>query len=257
MILKEEKLNYYFKLIILLSVVFFILSIFFYINLYKKTLPLKTVSFSAEGEVYVVPDIFEINLSVLTEGDKNLDKLQKENSQKMNKVIDFLKNNNIKKEDIKTVDYRIEPRYQYSNCFNKDICPPPEIIGYSISQTLIVKIRDFEKISSVLNGVVENGVNKVNGLNFTVDNLEKYQKEAREIAIKKAKDRAKEIAKQVGFDLGKIIAFNENVSIPYLPYYKNLEKIGMGGGDVFSNSPLIEPGSEKIKINVTLTYEIK
>ncbi len=255
MILKEEKFNYYFKLIVLLAIIFLIVGIFSYLNLYKQTVPLKTVSFSGEGEIYAIPDVFEINLSILTEGGKNLDVLQKENSTKTNKVIEFLKNNNIKKEDIKTIDYRIEPRYQYFNCLNKDICPPPEITGYSINQTLLVKIRDFEKISLILKGVVENGVNKINSLDFVVDDIEKYQKEARKLAIKNAKAKAKEIAKETGFSLGKVIAFNENFSTPYLPpYYKNLDSaLGVGGGDM----PVIEPGKEKIKVTVTLTYEIK
>ena len=217
----------------------------------------RSFSVVGDGKAVAVPDIATFTFSVLTEGGKDLATLQDQNSKKVNAAIDYVKSQGVKEADIKTATYNLEPRYEYSNCgYRSDvsICPPPEIVGYTIRQSVAVKIRDFSTIGTMLRGVVSKGINNVSQLNFTIDDPTSVENEARAEAIAKAKTKAKEIAKAGGFSLGRLISISENGVTP-MPYYAKTATLGIGGGDV-AVAPEIEPGSEEVNVSVTLSYEI-
>ena len=118
-----------------------------------------------------------------------------------------------------------------------------------------VKVRDFEKVGDLLAGIVDKGANSFSQLSFAIDDPTSVENEARSEAIAKAKDKAMSIAKAGNVKLGKLLSIQEGNS--YDPYYG----YGVGGaGPVAEKSlpaPMIEPGSEDVKITVTLTYEMK
>lgn len=208
-----------------------------------------------EGKVTAKPDIAEFSVSVTTDGaTANLADTQEENAQKNNAVISFVKENGVKDEDIKTSNYSIEPRYEYPNCAYYKICPPAKLVGYTVRNTVNVKLRDFEKISPILSGVVERGANNLSGPSFNIDKPEKLKSEARAEAIGKARAEALEIAKASGVRVGRIISISEDYS-PIYPVYRNYMK-AIDNEAALSISPAIEPGVEEITVNVTVTYEI-
>lgn len=226
----------------------------------KATQPTAYRSFtvSAEGKAVSIPDIAEFNFSVISEGGKNIATLQKTNTDKVNKAIDYLKQQGIDKKDIKTENYNVSPKYQYYSCDKAGVCPPAEITGYTITQSIDVKIRNFDKIGDVLTGVVTAGANDVSQLNFTMDDPKKPQDDARNEAIAKAKDKAKEIAKAGGFSVGQLLSIEEgNQQFPTPMYLEAMDsaKSARGGASVTA-TPTVEPGSQETKITVTLKYEI-
>ncbi|MBI2003716.1 MAG: SIMPL domain-containing protein [Parcubacteria group bacterium] len=236
---------------------FFVAAVFWYVSVYSRSVvPQRSFVVSGEGKIVAVPDIARISIGVLTEGGKNLADLQKQNTEKTNRIISYLKGQGIDQKDIKTEYYNISPRYQYFSCppvplgVESRPCPPSEIIGYSISQSISVKVRDLSKVGALLTGVVEGGANNVSGPNFTVDDPAALENQAREEAVKKAKEKARSVARAGGFRLGKVISIQEGFVSPYLPIAFEAR-----GGAI--PSPSIEPGSQEIVVNVTLVYEIK
>lgn len=215
----------------------------------------RNFSVSAEGKAIAIPDIARISFGVTTEGGKDISALQKENTGKMNKAIAFLKSKNIPETDIKTEEYRIEPRYDYESCSLGKKCPAPEISGYKISQTVSVKIRKFEIIGEALSGIVSAGANNVSGPNFSVDDPTAVESMARAEALKKARAKAEEMAKAGRFGLGKILNIYENGRGPTPMYAYKEMALGMGGDNV--TPPTISPGSEDVSVNITVTYEIR
>ncbi len=234
-----------------------------YVNSYSRSIEpsaFRSFAVSGESEITAIPDVARFSFSVITEGGKDVAKIQKENTEKVNKIIEFIKSSGVENKDIKTLDYSLEPKYQYYNCnnpfpLNGKPCPPPEIVGYTIRQTVSVKIRDFSKIGNILAGAVENGANSVSQLSFEIDDLDKIKNQAREEAIKKAQEKAKSMAKAGDFRLGKLLSIEEGgfTSMPY--YLKNMESSPMDDGGL--PSPTIEPGSQEVVVNIVLKYEIK
>ena len=208
-----------------------------------------TVSFSGEGKVVSKPDIAKVQLSIVTDA-LTSKAAQDENSKKSKAVTDYLKKQDISDKDIKTTGYNIYPQYKYPQYGGQ-----PTITGYQVNQSMEVKIRDLDKVSAVLDGVVAAGTNQVNGLSFEIDNPEELKAEARKKAIEDAKEKADELEDQLGIDLGKIVNFSENTGGYPIPIYMELKTDGRGG--VGGGGPSVPTGENEIVINVSLTYQIK
>src|SRR3989344_7039023 len=187
--------------------------------------PDRNFQVQGEGKVTAIPDVAEISFGVTTEGGKNLADLQEQNAEKANAIIVFLKQSGIDQKDIKTQYYNISPHYQYCSCPVSESgeakpCPPSEIVGYTISQSVSVKVRELSKTGDILAGVVDNGANTVSGPSFTVDDPTELQNQARAEAIAKAKSKALAVAKAGGFRLGKISSIQEGISYPFPVLYE-------------------------------------
>jgi hypothetical protein len=227
-----------------------ILAIFVVVSINQKlntAATTNTVSFSGEGKVLAKPDVAVVDLSIVTEAVTSKT-AQDANSEKSRKIVDFLKKQNIDDKDIKTVSYNIYPKYSYPR--NE----APKIEGYRVEQTIKVKIRDLDNVSSILDGVVAVGANQIGNLSFEIDEPERLKTEARAKAIADAKKKANELKDQIGIKLGRIVNFSENVGGWPVPLYRNmaLEEKGIGGG-----GPAMPTGENEITVNVTITYQIK
>ena len=249
----ETKIKNYLGIAIIGTLVMGTYGILSFVRSYATVSETSSFSTSAEGKAVAIPDIAQFSFSVVTQGEINLQDTQSENTNKANAAISFVKSRGVDAKDITTQGYNVEPRYQYFDCSGRQssVCPPYEIVGYTITQAVLVKVRDFGKIGALLSGVVQNGANTVSQLSFTVEDPAELENQAREKAITKARNKAKSIAKAGGFRLGKLLAINEGSYYP-MPMFSQAE--AKGGG---APTPTIEPGSYDITINVSLTYEIK
>ncbi len=222
----------------------------------------RSFSVSGEGKVVTVPDVARFTFTVLTQGGPDLGALQKDNTEKVNGSLAFIKSKGVQEKDIKTAEYSVDPRYQYFTC-NPSIlggtqaCPPAEIVGYTVSQTVEIKARDFSKVGELISGVVEHGANSVSQLQFTLDEPDKAQSQAREQAIAKAKEKAYAVARAGGFGVGKLLSIDENGVIPYADYLPRGEAFASLAPKGAPTPPTIQPGSQEVKVNVTLRYEIR
>ncbi len=242
-----------------------------YVNSYDKSIQpssFRSFSVTGNGKAVGIPDIAEFSFQVVTEGGKDVSSLQTQNTNSVNKAIAFVKSKGVDEKDIKTQYYNIDPRYQTYSCNplilqpgstsgNVQPCPPASIVGYTVTQSVDVKIRAFEKIGDIMSGVVSSGANQVGALSFTIDDPAKVQSEARADAIAKAKIQAEQVAKAGGFTLGRILGIQEG----YTPGVYGGYGMGGVGAKMMSAeaapSPTIQPGSQDVNVSVTMQYEIE
>lgn len=205
-----------------------------------------SITISGEGSVTAIPDIARIELGFNVER-KTVAEAQKENSNKMNQLLDKLKNEfKIDTKDITTTNYNIYPQYDYTD--NKQL-----LRGYQVAQNVSVKVRNIDQVSKILETSGTIGLNQIGGLSFEIDEPEKLKQEAREKALKQAKAKAESLANIAGVKLGRIISFSESDTGSQPPIFRSLKADSMGGGVV---APEVQPGSSEIKIITTVEYEI-
>lgn len=249
-----------------------VLAIFLAVSINQKlntAATTNTISFNGEGKVTAKPDVAVLYISILTEA-KTSKEAQNANTKKSNAVVDFLKKSGVEEKDIKTTGYYINPKYQSTltkvyrttdaepQIFPVPPLPPvpedfaPRIVGYTVDHTLEVKVRNLEKAGDILDGAVAAGANRVSGPNFQIDEQEKLQLEARQKAIDDARKKARDLEKQLGIKLGKIINFYESGGYPISIFQEKALPTGAGG-----NAPTLPIGENEITVNVTITYQIK
>lgn len=207
------------------------------------------VPVTGTAKVTAKPDVAVLSIGV-TSDKATVQEAQADATNKMNAIIKEIKGKfGIADEDIRTSQYSISPRYDWTDGRQRTI-------GYNASQNVTVKVRDFTKTGDILAAASSLGANSVNGPEFVIDDIEKYKSEARDEAIKNAKDQARLLADQVGIKLGSIVGYNEGYGGGPIPMFNTMEaKMDAVGGSA-APAPDIQPGSQDVEIQITLIYEI-
>lgn len=222
----------------------------------KSENALNVITVSGKGEVLATPDIASFSFSV-TEEAASVGDAQAKATDKTNKILAQIKAAGVEDKDIKTSSYSIYPRYEYANA-GIYTSGTRYLAAYVVSQSVDVKVRKIEDAGKILSGIGEFGAENVSGLSFSVDQQDELARDAREIAIKDAREQAKVLAKALGVNLGRITTFYE--SAPYQPYpvYYGKDMIMSASGSArVEAAPELPAGESKIVSNVTITYEIK
>ena len=257
----NHKKKVFFCFAIILSIFFIVLIVSGTVDIFNKVKQGRYIGQEAEfrnsivisetGEVYAKPDLAVVNLSVIKEA-KTVAEAINENAEIMNRVIQTMKDQGIEDKDLKTINFSIYPRYEYTDgTFGKRI-----LVGYEVFQQLQIKIRDMEKIGTIIEKASSSGVNDVGELQFTIDDEEKLKKQARAQAVEKAKTKAQELASQLDVKLGRVVSFNESFFTPYYDVNIYAEESGFGKGVGAVPVPNIQIGENKITVSVVITYEI-
>ncbi|MCK9345185.1 MAG: SIMPL domain-containing protein [Candidatus Pacebacteria bacterium] len=220
-----------------------------------------TISVSGEGEVFAAPDIANISFTIRESAAKVSD-AQDKVSTKVKAALAVARKAAADK-DIKTQNYNSYPKYEWQEgtpyCAGIE-CPQYRpgkqvIVGYEVSQTVTIKVRDLEKVNTLVDGLAGAGVTEMQGPNFAIDNEDSLKAEARKIAIDKARAKAEVLARDLGVDLVRIVSFSEGGNYPiYAREMMVSAKYDSAGG---APAPELPRGENQIVSNVTVTYEIR
>lgn len=260
--MKENEKNRLFKWA---SFAFLILGIFLIVetlNAFKDwqnvSAVYNSISVTGQGESVSVPDIATFTFNVSADA-KIVSEAQAEVTKSTDAIFAGLKSLGVEEKDIKTVDYSVYPKYTYTNvsalCSN-GYCPPSKQVldGYTVNQGVSVKIRKTADAGKALALVGDKGATNISGLNFTTDDPNKNQNEARAKAIDDAKAKANDLAKHLGVSIVRVVGYTDNFSNP-VPMYGGYAGISMMKDT--ASVPTIPVGENKTTASVTVTYEIR
>lgn len=205
------------------------------------------VTVTGEGRIKVAPDVAVLDLGMTAERG-TVTEAQAETVKVMNDLTAAVKTLGVEAKDVQTANYSVSPAYDWED-------GRQSLRGYSVTQSLRVKVRNLDSVSAILAKAAELGANQVGGISFVIDEPESLRAEAREKAIADAQEKAEDLAETVGFDLGKIVSFGEGYSPSPEAYYMADRAMGLGGA--VAAMPSIEPGQNEIVVSVSLTYELK
>lgn len=164
-----------------------------------------------EGESQAAPDMAIINLTVLREAGSAREALSANNAA-MKEVLDAMRAAGIAERDLQTSGFNISPRYLHPSKDNN--LKEPKIVGYTVTNSLTVRVRDLKAVGGILDKSVTLGVNQGGNLNFINDDTAAILKEARKRAVANALDKARTLADAAGIRLGRILEISEQSSRP-------------------------------------------
>lgn len=209
-------------------------------------------SVTGSGTVYAKADIANITVGLKTGTKKTAAEATVESTAKMNAIIKSLRDLGIEEKDIKTADYSLNPVYNWLEKQGQVLS------GYEVYQNVNVKVRDLTKIGEVIAKTTEQGANQIGNISFTIDDEYELKNEAREMAIKKAKEKAEMMADQAGMRLGAVKSVYESADTNYpVPMYANAKLEMVRDQSAGLESPSIQTGQNEIRVEVTLVYEVK
>jgi uncharacterized protein len=204
-------------------------------------------SVSGTGKATGIPDTARLSIGV-TKTALTIADAQNQTNVAAKRIIEDLKRLDIKEKDIKTTDYNVNPKYDYSR-------GDQNIIGYTVTQTIEVNVTPIDVANKVIDVSTLDGANLVGGITFTFNDKTKkdLENKARAEAVKIAKEKAATLSKATGIRLGKIVDVQESNGYSPRPIYEMMAK---GAGDVAASTPTqLQPGENSINIDITLSYE--
>lgn len=204
---------------------------------------------SGEGKVFVTPDIAKITVGISETGSQ-LKVVQDNVNKKSGALTAAIEKLGVKKEDIKTTSYNLYPEYDYNS-------NPNRVIGYRVSISYEVTIRDFDKVNDVIVAATASGANMESGISFEINEETKREKmqEARKMAVETAKEKANGLAAAAGINLGRVINISENENTDFVRPIA-YDSAAMGKAET-TPLPDVTPGQTEINLSVSLSYEVR
>lgn len=202
------------------------------------------LSISAEARASRAPDVATLSAGVVTQS-ADANTALRANAVQMDKVMAAIRAAGIAERDVQTAGININPQYRYAE--NQ----APAITGYQASNTVNVKVRDIAKLGKVLDALVANGANQINGPTFEIDEPEAVYDEARRAALKKAQARADLYAAALGKRVKRIVSVAEGGS-GGMPGPMPVMKMAMAG----AADTAVSPGETSLSITLDVVFEL-
>jgi uncharacterized protein YggE len=200
---------------------------------------------SGEGSVTVTPDLVQVRSGVSNRA-ATVREAADANSRTMKAVIDKLVEAGVERKDIQTAQFSIQPVYA---------SPEPrgeqKLVGYSVSNQVIAKIRNVDKVSDILDRLISAGATNVWNMEFLVSDPSKALDQARRAAVADARRKAEIYASEAGVKLGPVVAITEEGELaPPMPFMRQ------AAAPRASAAPPIASGEDTLRTHVTVGFAL-
>lgn len=206
----------------------------------QKQVPM--INVSGEGKVKVAPDQALISISIETKGTK-ADDVKRENDKKMDAILKFIKKSNIAKEDYQTQRVSLNPNYDYEKKKH----------NYIATQSVQILLKDLAIYDVLMEGLVNEGINRIDNVEFKSSKMNQLQSDARKLAVKDAKVKAEDFVSVLGQKVGKAILINDNSQI-YNPQPRMYAMKAMAMDGAEAPRETLAVGEIEITANVSVSF---
>lgn len=200
------------------------------------------ISVAGEAKVKVVPDQATITVTVETKGINAID-VKKQNDAQMEAVLKVIKKMKLAPADFKTQRVSLNPIYDYEK----------KKTSYNASQSIEILLRELSQYDALMEGLVNQGVNRIDNVIFESSKLAEYQSEARKLAMKDAKLKAEDYVSVLGQKVGKAMTISDN-SQNYQPQPVYARMKAMAMEDSSAPRETIAEGEITITANVSVSF---
>jgi len=198
----------------------------------------------ATGEVTRVPDIVRINAGVVTQAPTAVEAIR-QNAARMARVRAALERAGIAPRDIQTSNISLHPDYRYAE--NQ----PPQLTGYRATNQVNVRFREIAESGRILDALVAEGANQINGPSLEIDRPEAALDEARTAALANARARAELYARALNMRVRRVLLVSESGVVPPAP----MPMLRMQAADAAESR--IDPGEQTLSVTLTVSFELE
>jgi len=203
---------------------------------------------TGEGIVETPPDLAILRFGVMTTS-KSATAATRANNVSIAKILSALKEKDIDEEDLETTRFSLSPQREYRK--NQ----PPLVVSYQASNTLMVKVRDLDRVGEYMELIIQSGGNNFESLSFTVEDTQPMQEEARTLAVRNALVKAEMMTDALDTEVGLPLTIHEisHSNRPIQARRSMMEAATMSASDV----PIQAPHELSVHIRVQVKFEIE
>lgn len=211
------------------------------------------VTINSSESVEVTPDMAEIIYGITTE-DEDASACQQKNTEALDKVLAFLKEQGYEDKSIKTTGFSLDPRYDWSGNSQK-------LIGYQMNTQVTVTDVPIDDVGGLLSKTVESGANEIQNVTYFSSTYDQAYGEALKKAVELARGKAEAIAEADGRQLGKVLKVEEYNDGQYGRYASsgiNQRSMKMMDAEAAAGAADmgVMPGQMKVTANICVDFEL-
>lgn len=209
-----------------------------------KQVPVPQITVSGEGKIKVTPDYAIISIGVENTG-ADAAEVKKKNDATVDAVIKYLKNFQLPASDYQTKQVYLHKNYDYNKKKNTFVA----------SQQITVTLKDLTKYDTLMMGLVDTGINSIQGVEFKSTKVAQHESEARKAAVVQAKTKAQDYATALNQKVGKAITVSDNSQT----YYPAPVMYSMKMSEATDATPqqTLAIGEIEITANVTISFSLE
>jgi uncharacterized protein YggE len=206
------------------------------------------VEVAGVGSAVGIPDIAVLSLGVSVTAD-TVSEARNTAAATAQKVVDALMENTVAAEDISTVRFTIRPDYDYSQNETR-------FKGYTVVNSLRVTVREISAVGDVIDASIAAGGDNIvfNNLDFAFSETGALETEARENAVQDMSEKAAQLARFAGRELGELKKITENAGGG--GRFDRVESLAYAASADFVETP-ISAGQDAITVLVYGVYELR
>jgi uncharacterized protein YggE len=213
-----------------------------------------TIEVTGTAEISVIPDEVSISLNV-SKTDKNMNTAKSQNDESVAAVIALTKKFGIDVKDVKTDFITVREKSEKRKIAKTDDEFQDVLVGYTVSKTVVVKLRDIKKFEEFFSEVIRSGISHVSNVVYSTSQLRKYKDEARAMAMRTAREKAIALTREIGQSIGKAVSIEEENVDGFRSPYANASSNSFSISDADSDaSDTFSVGTISVKAQVKVEF---
>lgn len=219
------------------------------------------INVQGEAVVRVKPDKILLRFGIET-NNQDILAAKRANNEILQRAVAAFKECGVAEQQIQTDQLSIEPRWGYER--------QRVFLGYFVRNSIVVTLTDPERVEAVVTKALESGVNFIHGVDFQTTQFKQHREEARELALKAAREKAEKMAAVLGQSVGRPLQIQDNGPGGWMGYWSSWNFGGWGSGrdsgmsqNVLSNQgpsgemvDNLALGQISIRAQVNVTFEL-
>lgn len=211
----------------------------------------RTLAVSGEGEVKVPPDLAVVSFAVETAA-PTAGAAVADNARRSSALADALKQQLGANGKVSTTRYSLDPVYEQRE--RGSTPAPPRITGYVARNQVRAESHAIEAVGTLIDAATKAGANRIDGLDFTLEQHAQAQRDALQHAGEDARRQAEGAAAALGVTLGKVLSAVTGSAPIVIP--RSYARLGMAMAEQSAPTP-VEAGDVTVSATLQVTYEIE
>lgn len=201
----------------------------------------RSVTVTATGTVYGEPDEagFDAGVSAVN---ADVQVATTQVSERVASLMTALKAAGIAAEDVRTSDFSVFPDPRYDN--QGQVTE----MRYRVSNIVHVTLRDTAQLGALLSKSVALGANEIYNVVYAFSDRTALERQAREEAMTAAREKAEQLARLGGTELGEVRRISEGVSGGVTPF----DEVRFTDGTDLAASPEVPVSSGQLSVTVSV-----
>jgi len=199
----------------------------------------RTITVIGEGDVQAIPETVTLSVTVTSQDASALGVFVK-NDDAVSRLRKSLEGAGLTSNEIMQGNYMVNPTYDYSQPNAS-----PRLIGFHLITPINITIKDIKQLSRVMDLATQSGVSNINIGGYGLRKKDELRDRATKEALEDARERAQNLAKQIGATLGDVVSISD------------VEAGKGGGGEEYEREGGLMKNTLDQRVELRVTYNLK